>query len=218
MTISCLICAHSTNYEYDHLLKRAILSVIQQSRTINELILVLDSCWINTENFIRELIREHDIKIPIKIIHHQKSGLANAKNFGIQHCTGDYVAFCDADDYWHNTKIEIQEKFILANPRYDIIATESWDVYPNGFIYPNCFEIGQYQSNEDIVLALQAGINPVCHGSVIIKKEVLINNPYPDIRGIEDFSLWKNLASKWHKFYKIPERLYYWSHSTSVSR
>lgn len=218
MTISALICANSTSYAYDHLLKRAFLSMVRQTRIPNELVIVLDSCWANTRNFIEEIIREECIRIPVKILDHEKSGLAAAKNFGIKHCAGDYIAFCDADDFSHLSRLKIQEDYLVNCGCPDILATECWDVHQNGEITPNCFEVGQYRTHEQIVAALPYE-NVIGHGSVTINRSIFDRFQYPDVRGYEDYKLWQTLANHGqYKFYKVPERLYYWSHNTSVSR
>jgi hypothetical protein len=41
---------------------------------------------------------------------------------------------------------------------------------------------------------------------------------YNDIRGMEDWDLWKRAMSKGYKFYQIPERLYLYRTNTSVIR
>lgn len=218
MTISCLICVHSKNYEYDHLFGRAFLSMIRQTRKPDEVVIVLDSCWANTRNFIKEIIRENSIKIPIKVLDHEKTGLAAAKNFGIKHCSGDFIAYCDADDWSHRSRLKLQEKYLEIYPNVDIIATECWDVFPNGDILPNCFPIGLYNTHEQICNRLPYE-NVIGHGSVMIRRSIFDTFTYTDIKGAEDFALWQTLARTGKfEFAKVPERLYYWSYGTSVSR
>lgn len=219
MKISTLICVHSTNEKNDMLLQIAIHSIINQTRQPDELILVLDECWSGTKDFLEEIFSLYNFKSKIKIFERpKKEGLAAAKNFGLQYCTGDYITYCDADDYWHNTKLEIQEQLALKNPDLDIIATESWDINSNGGIYPNCFEVGQYRTDAQIKSRLKFE-NVLCHGSVMIKTEIIKKfNGYRNILGMEDYDLWRRIANHNGKFYKIPERLYYWRHGTSVER
>lgn len=38
--------------------------------------------------------------------------LGSARSFAVQRCTGDYIAFCDSDDWWLPRKLEIQIGFI----------------------------------------------------------------------------------------------------------
>ncbi len=231
MKISTLICVHSTNEKNDILLQIAIHSVINQTRQPDELILVLDECWSGiagsnvydalpgTKNFLEEIFSLYSFTGKIKIFERpKKEGLAAAKNFGLQYCTGDYVTYCDADDYWHNTKLEIQEQYAISHPEIDVIATESWDICKNEGVYPNCFDIGQYRTNDEIKRRLQFE-NVICHGSVMVKLTTLDKvGGYRDVRGAEDYDLWKRISSNGGTFYKIPERLYYWRHGSSVAR
>lgn len=228
MKISLLICIHSPNSDYDKLVERAIKSVAAQSRQPDDVVIVLDECHPGHRGFgpdtkcvIQNLLSyedKYDLLNKIKFYERdKKEGLASAKNFGFQYCTGDYITYLDADDYWHNTKLEIQEKCALQNPSLDIIATNAWDVYPNGLVYPNCFSVEQYKSNEQIAIRLPAE-NVICHGSVMLKRQVLQELGYRDVRGAEDYDLWKRCVAKGYKFYKIPERLYYYSMGTGVPR
>lgn len=225
MKISTLICCHSTNNKNDLLLDNAITSILSQTRKPDEIIIVLDECWQghdiypSTKDFLKDWEYVDAFNELVKIFEKpKKEGLAAAKNFGLQYCTGDYITYCDADDYWHNTKLELQESFAKAHPEVDVIATESWDIRSNGGIYPNCFEIGQYRTNDEIRFRLQFE-NIICHASVMIKKDMLTKmNGYRNIHGAEDYDLWKRIAYVGGIFYKIPERLYYWRHGTSVAR
>jgi len=229
MKISTLVCVHSTNERNDNLLHEAVYSVVKQTRPPDELVIVLDECWsgkpstdrydaiLSTKESLEEVLSYFNGEIKV-VERSKKEGLAAAKNFGLKYCTGDYITYCDADDYWHNTKLELQESFAKSHPEVDVIATESWDIRSNKGIYPNCFEIGQYRTNEEIRFRLQFE-NIICHASVMIKKDMLTKmNGYRDVRGAEDYDLWKRIAYMGGIFYKIPERLYYWRHGTSVAR
>ncbi len=222
MRISTLICVHSTTEQNDLMFERALESIARQSRRPDELVVVLDECWDSTISSLDMYLDTFDALAIVE--KPKKEGLAAAKNFGLQHVTGDWVTYCDADDEWITSKLELQAAFVSRpqdNPAVDFLFTESWDRDAEGVIRPNCFYIGQYQTNEDIHAALPHE-NVLCHGSAMIRTEALrtLGGYFTsrDVLGREDWNLWLRAKVSGFRFYKIPERLYIWSHGTSVAR
>lgn len=83
---------------------RALNSVLSQTWSKFEIIVVDDCSKDNTvetvESFLNEKVRL--IKLDVN------SGGSFARNVGIDHSQGDYIAFLDADDYWREDKLERQ--------------------------------------------------------------------------------------------------------------
>jgi glycosyltransferase involved in cell wall biosynthesis len=80
-------------YNVENYLKQCIESIICQTYTDYELILV-DDC--STDNSGKLC----DVYTTATIIHkNQNEGLAEARNSGLEICTGEYVIFIDSDDY-----------------------------------------------------------------------------------------------------------------------
>ena len=50
-----------------------------------------------------------------QVITQRNSGVASARNYGLQRSSGEYVTFLDADDIWHPTKIERQMDVLLSS-------------------------------------------------------------------------------------------------------
>jgi glycosyltransferase involved in cell wall biosynthesis len=50
----------------------------------------------------------------LRLIRQSNSGVAASRNAGLRRATGDFVAWLDADDLWHHTKIEKQLKVFEA--------------------------------------------------------------------------------------------------------
>lgn len=216
-TISVLICVHSQDSWHDDLLRAALISLSNQSFQEFQTVIVLDECWGSTEEVLSDFISKLNITYWEKP---KKEGLAKAKNFGLKHCTGDWIAFLDADDEYLPCKLEWQRNFLLNNPSIDICGTLAWDRV-GSYMKPSCFVPGQYETHEQISGRLPAE-NCMCHGSVMIRRSALdAVGGYPEDKkylGKEDWCVWMNLLEAGYKFHNLPERLYVWSANTSVER
>lgn len=215
--ISVLICCHSSDYEHDMLLQRALESLTRQTYPNFEVVLVLDQCHEETKmtaTHYKDILNLHIHERP------HKQGLAVAKNFGLARCTGQWIAYLDADDEWMDCKLELQRDFLIENPGIDFCFTEAWDK-TNDVLYPNCFKVGQYQTHAQIASEIGRE-NIVCHGSALIRKLAIdsLGGYHTDrsVLGKEDWDLWRRAISNGFTFYKIPERLYIYSMGTSVTR
>lgn len=93
-----------TTHNRVNLLPRAIDSVIQQSYSFIECLVVDDASDDGTESYCKQ---RNDI-IYIRIAPKESKGGNRARNIGIRASKGEYVAFLDDDDYWFPTKIEKQ--------------------------------------------------------------------------------------------------------------
>ncbi len=81
---------------------QAIHSVLKQTFTDFELIIVNDC---STDNSLQICQTVQDPRI--KIVNHEiNKGLAAARNTGIRHAKGEYLAFLDSDDSWHLNKLQ----------------------------------------------------------------------------------------------------------------
>lgn len=99
-------------YNEEKHLKRAIESVVNQTYSSIEIILVDDGSTDKSTLYAKEFSESHP---NFKLIITPNSGPGNARNIGIENVTGDYIAFLDADDYYHNNTIEIFYNNIIDN-------------------------------------------------------------------------------------------------------
>lgn len=216
-TISVLICVHSQDQEHDHLLQDALESLVRQTYYDFETVIILDECWENTRRIIENYREVLDIRF---FERPTKQGLASAKNFGIGKCSGDWIAYLDADDRYMDCKLEVQRNFLLNNPDIDFCGTQAWDC-ADGYIVPNCFRIDQYITHEQIAPRL-AHENVMCHGSMMFRKDTIGSlggyNTDKLLLGREDWELWSRAINAGFTFAKVPERLYIYSLGTSVPR
>lgn len=93
-----------TCYKYAHFLKQALDSVLSQTHSNVEAIVINDGSPDNTD----EVMLPYAGDPRVVYIKQDNAGQAVAKNRGIQASTGDFVAFLDADDAWEPNKLELQ--------------------------------------------------------------------------------------------------------------
>ena len=97
------------NYNYARYLSKAIDSALNQTYSNLEVVVVTNG---STDNSL-DVLKEYGNKI--KLVDQINLGQSGARNSGLQQAKGDYLAFLDADDYWHATKIEKQISYFNSN-------------------------------------------------------------------------------------------------------
>lgn len=93
-------------YNAERFIEEAILSVVHQTVTDWELI-VVDDCSQDTTCAIVERLAAQDSRI-VLIRLERNLGVAEARNRGFARCRGSYIALLDSDDVWHSNKLACQ--------------------------------------------------------------------------------------------------------------
>lgn len=107
-------------------INRAVSSVLNQTYSEIELIIVDDASTDATENVISNI---HDSRIRyIKL--DKNVGPSRARNIGVDEAKSNYIAFMDSDDEWYSTKLERQMNYYLKNQQYGLVYCPYF--YENG--------------------------------------------------------------------------------------
>ncbi len=207
MKISVII----PTYNRKKTLARAIQSVINQSLSPFEILIIDDGSNDGTEEWVKEKFQN------IKYIYQNNRGVSSARNIGIENANGDWVAFLDSDDEWLPNKLHEQVKTIESNPKIKFFHTnEIWirnGVRVNqmkkhkkygGYIFEKCLDICR-----------------VSPSSVLIQKEVFDNIGVFDesLRVCEDYDLWLRITSKYPVvFLDLPLIYKYGGHADQLSK
>lgn len=119
----------------ERFLAEAIDSVIAQSFTSWELLLVDDGSTDGSE----DIARRYAARVPRQIrylTHDDRAnlGMSASRNLGIQHARGTYIAFLDGDDCWFSNKLESQVELFEAHPEAEMVcgATLYWTSWATG--------------------------------------------------------------------------------------
>lgn len=83
-------------YNAENTIKNTINSLLSQSLSNIEIIIIDDGSTDNTAKIIKEFMDENPIKI--KYFYQKNSGVSAARNLGIKNASGTYIGFVDADD------------------------------------------------------------------------------------------------------------------------
>lgn len=100
-------------------IEKAIASVFAQTVSDWELVIVNDG---STDNTLSVLEKYKDNE-KIKIISKENEGVSVARNTGVKNSKGDYIAFLDADDVWHENHLEVVKALIEKYPDAGLIGT-----------------------------------------------------------------------------------------------
>ena len=103
-------------YNVEKYLKKCVDSIVNQTYKNLEIILVDDGATDNSGKICDELV---ELDNRIKVYHKKNGGLSDARNYGVERATGDYIGFVDSDDY---INAEMYEKL------YEAIKKENVDV------------------------------------------------------------------------------------------
>jgi len=103
-------------YNGELTIARAIQSVLDQSYPAHEIIVVDDGSNDGTAEQVKSFAGV------VKYIHQQNSGVAAARNAGVEAASGDWLAFLDADDYYYPDRLKWQAKLLQSHPGLDFMT------------------------------------------------------------------------------------------------
>lgn len=168
-------------YNVEKYIEKCLKSLVNQTLEEIEIILVNDGSKDKSE----QIAKQFEEKYPNKVKYYKKTngGLGDARNFGINYATGEYIAFLDSDDYVEFTMYE--EMYNKAKQENaDMVECDFWWEYPN----KKRKDIGvEYTSQKEMIYKSR-----VVAWNKLIKTEIYKKNPearfsvglrYEDVEG-----------------------------------
>lgn len=182
-------------------LPTAIFSILNQTYQNLEIIIIDDGSNDDTKDAITDLLKDKRITY----IFQNNSGQTIAKNKGLSLATGEYIGFCDADDFWEQDKLEKQLPY-FSDPNVGVVYSEisNIDDKDNRYINPD-HEI-RHSGHVTPMMMIE---NFVPFGTAIIRRECLTHNGGFDENfkmGI-DWQLWLRYSLHW-TFAYCPSKTY----------
>ena len=183
-------------------LSKTLDSILKQKYQKYEVIFV-DNCSTDKSSKIYKKIKDKRFKY---FKTPQKLKLYASRNFAIKRAKGDFVAFLDADDWWHKNFLISRKKFFLSNKKF-------------GFSFSNCFyyyeNVRKFKAFTNKKLPSGYILDDLLKdyfvklSTIIFKKKLLENykfNPLYNIMGDYDFII---KISKKFKGMGFQEKLVY---------
>ena len=186
-------------YKGDKYLKEAIESILNQTFTDFEFIIVNDG---STDNSL-EIIQSYDDE-RIKIINNEKNiGLTKSLNKALKQAKGEYIARQDADDVSLPNRFEEQVKYFEEHPEVVLLGTSVYLIGENEKI------VGKRIVLTKPSIKYLFKENQFNHGSVMFKKEIVnqLGGYNELIRYSQDYELWLRIA-KYYEVRNLTQSLY----------
>jgi len=168
-------------------IQEAIESVLSQSYTNWELILVDDGSSDNSTVIAQQYAQQYPNKVHyLEHENHKNCGMSASRNLGIQHSQGEYIAFLDADDVWLPQNLERYVSLLESNPKAGMVYGDthywySWTGETADLGKDFCDRVAQltgkpntlFQPPNLLTLFLENGGAVPCTCSLMVRRQVL---------------------------------------------
>lgn len=186
-------------------LRKALISVINQSTAPDEIVLVKDG---PLSEELEETIGNLKCEYPnlFTIVSIKKNvGLGRALDIGLEHCSNSLVARMDADDISVKDRFSRQLRYLQQNPNVALVGgymrENAKTTSRNGFIR-------QVPITSEKVEEIAHLRNPLNHPTVMFRKSAVKSaGGYQDLQAIQDYDLWVRMLMEGYKLTNIPEVL-----------
>lgn len=192
MSISVLI----STYNLGKYISIAIRSILRQTISEFEIIIVDDGSEDDTENIIKFNFNDKRIHYFKK----QHTGLGDSLNYGLKKCNNKLIARLDADDIAMPYRLEVQLNSFKKN-NFDIVSG-SYAVFEDKkikFVLRN--PISDYDIKRNLLLH-----SCIAHSGVTFYNKVILESGGYTKGILEDYELWLRLREK-YKFHNLKEIL-----------
>ncbi len=190
-------------YNVELYLSKCLDSLVNQTTSLFEIILVDDGSTDKSSAIAKNYAEQFR---NITYLRKSNGGLSDARNYGIDHSTGEFLAFIDSDDYVESTMFE-KMLYKQQASNADIVACDMVYIYEDGrqdIAIAGDFDCVDIKSNLDYL-----GINnSACNK--IFRRELFISQRFPVGKSYEDLFIVPILLYRANCVARVNEPLYYY--------
>lgn len=198
-------------YNAEKYIARCVESIISQSYHNLEIIIVDDGSMDDTTRICSAYVQEDE---RVALYCNSNHGVSFARNFGIEHATGDYIMFVDADDWIEKDCVE---HFLDIVDRYKVSV-----VLCNYVAEPCSGKANVFRHFENKVIDVQMALNPYSEyfqcavwGKFLLRDLIVAQEENciqfdEAIRIGEDRLFWTQIVLRCKKIYALDEAMYHY--------
>lgn len=199
-------------------LKEAVSSIIKQSYTCWELILIGN----RSDAYTMEIVESYRQDPRIRILKEERPGISHALNNGLRAANGNFIARMDADDVCLPDRLWKQMDCLLKSPHVDAVSCQT-AFHPDGIPGEGFSEYMDWQNSmtEPTDHHRNRFIeSPLAHPTILFRKELIDElGVYQTGELPEDYELWLRWMHAGKLICKLPIPLYLWrDHQGRLSR
>ena len=189
-----------------------LASVFKQTFSDFEVLLVDDGSTDSIRTWVAQTVRDRRVTLISQV----NQGLSAARNTGISHSQSDYIAFLDADDLWHPTKLEQQVQWLDAHPTTGLIY--NWTALIDSAGNPTGRVLGNAIAGDVLPEMLQRNI--IDCPSVLVRRQCFDRVGLFDctLRSVEDWDMWIRIAAVYPFAVTCEPLVYYRQHPSNMSK
>ncbi len=187
-------------YNAEAYIEAAVHSVLRQTWTDFELIVVDDCSQDATVDIVRKLAKE-DRRITL-LQNTQNSGASASRNTGIVYANGEWIAFLDSDDLWREDKLRKQLALLEQHPDAVLSYTASAFIDEAGREYSYVMEAEPETTYKTLLRK-----NLLSCSSVMVRRDVMLRHPMGGDRMHEDYAAWLLILRETRCAYGLNEPL-----------
>lgn len=199
-------------YNHGRYLGRAIQSVLDQTYTNWEMIIIDNHSADNTDEVVKGF--SNPLIKYLKI--HNNGIIAASRNAGIRAAKGAWIAFLDSDDWWTSDKLTACMNWNDDN--VDLIYHDLKIMSEKPSLFGNK-KIKSWQVKKPVLTDLLVRGNAIATSSVLVRASIIKSlsgmSECPKLIAAEDYNTWLRIAKKSNKFKYLPEELGYYQMSSN---
>lgn len=185
------------SYNYQDYIRKTLESLVNQTYKNIEIIVVDDGSSDDSLSVISEFTKKHKNVFLYTHPNHENKGLSETIQLALKHCHGQWVAFCESDDYYDINNINEKLKFIKQHPDLDLVTNAL--TVNGGTVWDSRYINWTYKilrrAKKNYFSYFIPNVLIVTFSSVMIKKTVLENLDFDTpVKPWLDFWLWRQVA------------------------